>query len=310
MLPMEVCLHSYFRWCGYFLGPQVSFVTTDSSREGHFNDQCLMISQTTFLFLTYFELFLALQISEAFIQNFVIEYFLESNSANILVLSDTNLDDSIDSGNFPFPFVFLSFFSPQYLFYNGFPPSGNSDHVVMVSRDCPSNSQWDPPFQCIAYYYSCADCHGLYDHFRDVSWKDISASATASQFCWWVQVGTNAYIPDCNIMSSLTHLHGFQLLVLLPQFIEITFFISTNRKNLMNLKSSLNRLIIVAKRFLKLPNLHMSIKQKSPSLPRNLAHGTFDKLLIVFSTNVNLLYLLHSTTQRCCPRHRQSKIVC
>ena len=71
-----------------------------------------MISQTTFLFLTYFELFLALQIFEAFVQNFVIEYFLESNSANILVLSDTNLDDSIDSGNFPFPFVFLSFFSP------------------------------------------------------------------------------------------------------------------------------------------------------------------------------------------------------
>ena len=69
-----------------------------------------MISQTTFLFLTYFELFLALQIFEAFVQNLVIEHFLESNSADILVPSETNLDDSIDSGNFPFPFVFLSFF--------------------------------------------------------------------------------------------------------------------------------------------------------------------------------------------------------
>ena len=39
----------------------------------------------------------------------------------------------------------------------------------------------------------------------------------------------------------------------------------------------------------------MLLKQKSPSLPRNLALGTFGELLIVFSTKVNLLYLLYST---------------
>ena len=44
-----------------------------------------------------------------------------------------------------------------------FPPFGNSDHVVSVSIDIPSCSQWDAPFQCIAYYYyysyffSCVD---------------------------------------------------------------------------------------------------------------------------------------------------------
>ena len=43
----------------------------------------------------------------------------------------------------------------------------------------------------------------------------------------------------------------------------------------------------------------MLLKQKSPSLPRNLALRTFGKLLIVFSTKVNLLYLLYSTNQRC-----------
>ena len=53
----------------------------------------------------------------------------------------------------------------------------------------------------------------------------------------------------------------------------------------------------------KLPNLHMLIKQKSPLLPRNLALGTFGELLIVFSTNVNLLYLLYSIVQRCRPLH-------
>ena len=44
-----------------------------------------------------------------------------------------------------------------------------------------------------------------------------------------------------------------------------------------------------------MPNLHMLIKQKSPSLPRNLALKTFGELLIVFSTKVNVLYLLYPT---------------
>ena len=63
-------------------------------------------------------------------------------------------------------------------------------------------------------------------------------------------------------------------------------------------KSS-GRLVIVAKAFLKLPNLHIPINQKNTSLPRNLVLRTFGKLLIVFSTKVNLLYLLYSTTQKC-----------
>ena len=49
-----------------------------------------------------------------------------------------------------------------------------------------------------------------------------------------------------------------------------------------------------------LPNLHLLIKQKSPSLPRNLALRTYGKLLIVFSTKVNLLYFLYSAACRCC----------
>ena len=67
-------------------------------------------------------------------------------------------------------------------------------------------------------------------------------------------------------------------------------------------KVKFDRLVIIAKGLLKLPNLHM-LKQKSPSLPRNLALGTFGKLLIVFSTKVNLLYLLYSTAWRCCLLH-------
>ena len=101
-----------------------------------------------------------------------------------------------------------------------FLPLGNSDHVVIsVSIDFPPNSQEDALFHCIAYDYSCADWEGLCDHLRDVSWEDIfklSVSAAASEFCEWVQVGTYIYISLMENMSYLTHLHGFQLLVLLP----------------------------------------------------------------------------------------------
>ena len=54
-----------------------------------------------------------------------------------------------------------------------FPPLGNSDHVVSVSIDFPSNSQWDAPFHHIAYDYSHAVWDGRHDHLRDVTWEDI-----------------------------------------------------------------------------------------------------------------------------------------
>ena len=80
-----------------------------------------------------------------------------------------------------------------------FPPLGSSDHVVIsVSIDFPIDSKRDAPFHRIAYDYSCADSHGLRDHLRDVPWEDIfklSASAAASEFCEWVQVGIDVYIP-------------------------------------------------------------------------------------------------------------------
>ena len=71
------------------------------------------------------------------------------------------------------------------MFYNGFPPLGNSDHVVVsVSIDFPTNSQWDAPFDCIAYDYSLANWDSLRDHLRAVPWEDIfkpGASAAASE---------------------------------------------------------------------------------------------------------------------------------
>ena len=80
-----------------------------------------------------------------------------------------------------------------------FPRLGNFDHVVVsVSIDLPTDSQQDAPFHCTAYGYSRADWESLHDHLRDVSWEDafkLVASAAASEFCEWIQVGIDVYIP-------------------------------------------------------------------------------------------------------------------
>ena len=64
----------------------------------------------------------------------------------------------------------------------------------------PINSKQDASFHRIAFSYSCADWDDFCDHLRDVPWEDIfkhSASAAVSEFCEWVQVRIDVYIPHC-----------------------------------------------------------------------------------------------------------------
>ena len=79
-----------------------------------------------------------------------------------------------------------------------FPPLGSSDHVVVsISIDVPTNLQRDTPFHLIVYDYSRAHWDGHRNFLKVIPWEDIfklSASA-ASEFCEWVQVGIDAYIP-------------------------------------------------------------------------------------------------------------------
>ena len=59
----------------------------------------------------------------------------------------------------------------------------------------------------------------------------------------------------------------------------------------MDLAAVLDPSLIVARGFFELANLYILIKQKSLSLYRNVTLRTFDKLLIMFSTRVNLLHI-------------------
>ena len=94
-----------------------------------------------------------------------------------------------------------------------------------------------------------------------------------------------------NIRSSLIHLHGFQVLLVLPLLLEITSFIFINRVNLLWLSPRSDSLVITAKRLLKLLKLLMLIKQRSLSPPRNLVLLTFYNL-IAFWRKINLLSFL------------------
>ena len=157
-----------------------------------------------------------------------------------------------------------------------FPSLGNSAHVVSVSIDFPRNSQQDALFHCIAYDYSHADWDGLCDHLRDVPQEKIfklSASAAASQFCEWVQVGIDVYIPHCKCQVKP---HSS------PWFSAACAAAIVHRNHLFHLyqqnkssesKVSSDRLVIIAKGCLKLPNLHMIIKKRFRHFPETLLSG-------------------------------------
>ena len=192
---MEVRPYNYFRWCRYFWGPWVSFVTTDefSVRLTKITeDWCLMNSQPTFLFFSQFKLN-ELQPKACKQDNFEshnslklgftniwglrsnfadCKSFLESNSPDILVVCETNLDDSIDSGNFSV-----------------------TSYFPLIRKDSSTNM------------------HGLPVYVKEELpfARDLSLGNSANGFSLELM-----YISLIeNTRSSFTHLHGFQLFVLL-----------------------------------------------------------------------------------------------
>ena len=113
--------------------------------------------------------------------------------------------------------------------------------------------------------FETSDWDGLNDHLRDVPWEDIfklGASAAASEFCEWVQVGIDVYI------SHRKH----QVKPHSSPWFSVTFATAIFHRNFFRLyqrekSSDSDKLVIIAKGFLKLPNLHMLIKQKVHYFP-------------------------------------------
>ena len=102
-----------------------------------------------------------------------------------------------------------------------------------------------------------------------------------------------------NIKSSLTHLHDFQLLALLPYFIEITFFCLYQKDKSSDSKVKFRQASNCYKKVLEAAKLAYANKTKESITSQKLALITFGELLIVFSTKINLLYLYYLTAQSC-----------
>ena len=144
-----------------------------------------------------------------------------------------------------------------------FSPLGNYDHaVLLVSIDFPTNSKQDVLFHRIAYGCSCAYWDGLCNHLRDVPWEHIfklNAPVAATEFCKWVPVGIDAYIPIISIRSKPHRSSWFSAACAAAIVVQLVLLS--------------DRLVIVAKGFFKLPNLHMLIKQRVYHFPETWLSG-------------------------------------
>ena len=178
---------------------------------------------------------------------------------------------------------------------------GNSDHVVVsVAIDFPSNSQHDALLHCIAYGYSRADWDGLQYHLRDNPWEDIfklGASAAASEFCEWVRVGIDVYTPRRKYQVK-PHSSPWFSASCAAAIVHRNYFFHWYQKDKSDSKVKFRQASNGCKRVLEAAKLPYATKTKE-----SITSQKFGKLPIVFSTKVNLLYLLYSTARSCCLLH-------
>ena len=172
-----------------------------------------------------------------------------------------------------------------------FPPLGNSDHVVVsVSIDFPINSKQNTPFHRVDYDYSRADWDGLRDHLRDVPWGDIfklSASAAASEFFEWVQVGIDVYIPHRNYQVKPHSSTWFSAACAAAIVHRNHFFRFYQQNKSSESKAKFRQASNRCKRVLEAAKLAFATKTKESITSQKLG---FRDLLIVSSTKVNPLF--------------------
>ena len=158
-----------------------------------------------------------------------------------------------------------------------FPPLRNSDYVVAsVSIDFPINPKPDAPSHCVAYDYSCAHWDGLRDYLRDVLWEDmfkISASAASSEFCDWVQVRIDVYIPHCKYQVTPQSSPWFSD-ACAAAIVHRNDFFHLYQQNKSESKVKFRQASNCCKSFLEVANLHI-IKTKESTTSQKLGSRDF-----------------------------------
>ena len=254
--------------------------------------------------------------------NFVdCESFLESNSPDILALCETNRDDSIDSGNFS-----VRGYLPLIRKDSSTHMHGLAVYVkegLPFARDLSLENSADS-YLCfrlallhsVSYFFflyrspSSSLCT-VFDSVSSNIDEVLSVNPSANVFVFG---DFNVHHKDWLTYSGGTDRPGelcynFSISNDLTQIVNFPTRIpdcDSHSPALLDLFLSSDASICSTMAFPPLGNsdhVVVSVSIDFPSLPRNLALGTFGELLIVFSTKVNLLYLLYSTDRRCCLLH-------
>ena len=122
----------------------------------------------------------------------------------------------------------------------------------------------------------------------------------ASEFCEWVQVGIDVYIPHRKHQVQPHSFPWFSAICVAARVHRNHFFCLYQKDKPSDSKVKFEQAFNRCKRVLEAAKLAYAHKQKSQLLLRNFTLINLGKLLIVFSTKVNLLFLLYSMAQRCC----------
>ena len=129
------------------------------------------------------------------------------------------------------------------------------------------------------------------------------ASAAASEFCEWLQVGIDVSTPH----------RKYQVKPPSPQWFSATcaaaivhrnhFFRLYLKDKSSDSKVKSRQASNCCKRVLEAPKLAYANKKKEFITSQKHGSQDFGEMLIVFSTKVNLLYLVYSMAWRCCLLH-------
>ena len=129
----------------------------------------------------------------------------------------------------------------------------------------------------------------------------LSASAAASEFCEWVQDGIE-YIPHekYQVKPHSSPWFSAACAVAIVHRNHIFFFHLYQHNKSSEFKVMFWQASNHWKRVLEVAKLAYATKTKESINSKKLGSWDFWRMAIVFSTKVNLLYLLYSTTWKCC----------
>ena len=135
----------------------------------------------------------------------------------------------------------------------------------------------------MVYDYSHADWDGIFDHLRDVQWEDIfklSASVAASEFCEWVQVGIDVYIPHRKYQIKPHSSLWFSAASAAPTVHRNHFFCLYQKDKSSESKVKFRQASNCCKRVLKAAKIAYANKTKESIPSQKLLHFLLDQLQI------------------------------